>query len=164
MKTPASPKVHRRHLLLGALAGAATAAPLPAWSSTTARRFDRTAYDRYVSLMNAGDPRVVDYYADDIRFVMGIRGKAQVSAFYARQRPYVKENLEVLFFCADANGAAAEVRSEIRCMKDCDDPAVFGRTLKAGEILRTHGYLFYVLDQNGLIAEIKGPPPELLGP
>lgn len=163
MEMPPPGEYQRRAFLLRSLAAGATAIALPARASTPAVPFDRTAYDRYVFLMNAGDPRVVDYYAEDIRFVMGIRGKKQVAAFYARQRPFVKETLEVLFFCADAHGAAAEVRSEIRCVQDCDDPAVFGRTLKAGEILRTHGYLFYVLDQNGLIAEIKGPPPELLG-
>lgn len=127
-------------------------------------RFDRAAYDRYVALMNAGDPRVVDYYADDIRFVMQIRGKAAVRAFYARQRPFVTESLDVLFFCSDSTGAAAEVRSRLRCIKDCDDTTIFGRALKAGEVQRTHGYLLYELNGAGLIKAIKGPPPEVLAP
>ena len=149
---------------MAALLGAA--APTALSGRTATRRFalDRVAYDRYVRLMNAGDPRVADYYADDIKFVMQIRGKAAVLDFYARQRPYVKESLTVLFFCSDARGAAAEVRSELRCIRDCDDTTVFGRALKAGEVQRTHGYLFYVLNAQGLIIEIKGPPPEIVQP
>ncbi|WP_237714116.1 hypothetical protein [Novosphingobium sp. Rr 2-17] len=114
--------------------------------------------------MNASDPKVVDFYADDIKFVMNIRGKAEVSNFYARQRPYVRETLDVLFFCSDATGAAAEVHSKLRCIKDCDDTTIFGRPLKAGEVQRTHGFLLYVLNDRGLIAEIKAPPPEILQP
>ena len=97
---------------------------------------DRAAYDRYVARFNAADPRFTDYYADDIKFLMNIRGKAGVLEFYARQRPYVKESLEVLFFCSDATGAAAEVHGAFRCIKDCDDPSIFGRALKAGEVQR----------------------------
>jgi hypothetical protein len=114
--------------------------------------------------MNAGDLRFVDYYADDIRFVMNIRGRAGVLAFYARQRPFVKERLAVTFFCSDRTGAAAEVRSEIRCIRDCADTTIFGRPLKAGEVQTIRGCLLYVLDARGLVAEIKGPPPEILQP
>ena len=95
---------------------------------------------------------------------MQIRGKAAVLDFYARQRPYVRERLQVLFFCSDATGAAAEVRSELRCIKDCDDTTIFGRALKAGEVQRTHGYLLYVLNAQGRIAEIKAPHPEIEQP
>jgi len=149
---------------VAALAGAAALIPLA--GRTAARRvpLDRAAYERYVRLMNSGDPRFADYYADDIKFVMQIRGKAAVLSFYARQRPYVKESLAVLFFCSDASGAAAAVSSELRCIRDCADTTVFGRALKAGEVQRTHGYLFYVLNAQGLINEIKGPPPEIVQP
>jgi hypothetical protein len=41
---------------------------------------------------------------------------------------------------------------------------VFGRVLKAGEVMRTHGFLLYVLNPQGLIAEVKGPAPEVLQP
>jgi len=157
-------KPHRRTFLVAALAGAAALPALP--GRTAARRvpFDRAAYDRYVGLMNAGDPRLVEFYADDIKFVMQIRGKAAVLRFLARQRPYVKESLDVLFFCSDATGAAAEVRSQLRCIRDCDDTTIFGRALKAGEVQRTHGYLLYVLNAQGKIAEIKAPPPEIEQP
>ena len=155
---------HRRTFLAASLAGAAALKPLPGWTAGRRFRLDRTAYDRYVRLMNAGDLRFVEYYADDIKFVMQIRGKASVLDFYARQRPYVRESLEVLFFCSDATGAAAEVHSELRCIRDCPDATIFGRTLKAGEVQRTHGYLLYVLDAQGKITEIKAPPPEILQP
>jgi hypothetical protein len=112
--------------------------------------------------MNAGDLGFADYYADDIKFVMNIRGKAAVLAFYERQRPYVTENLDVLFFCSDATGAAAEVHSELRCIRDCDDTTIFGHPLKAGEVQRIRGCLLYVLNARGLISEIKGPLPEIL--
>ena len=155
---------HRRSLLACAFAIPA-ALPAPAgWTAESGVALDRAAYDRYVRLMNAGDPGFADYYADDIKFVMDIRGKAQVLEFFSRQSPYVRESLEVLFFCSDAEGAAAEVRSELRCIQDCDDATIFGRALKAGEIQRTHGYLLYVLSPLGLIAEIKGPPPAILQP
>jgi hypothetical protein len=126
-------KSHRREFLVASLAGAAALMPLPGWTAARRVPLDRASYDRYVRLMNSGDPRVVEYYADDIKFVMQIRGKASVLNFYARQRPYVK-SLEVLFFCSDAMGAAAEARSELRCIKDCDDTTVFGRALKVGEV------------------------------
>jgi ketosteroid isomerase-like protein len=154
----------RRGLKLASMFGAAALLPLSGEAATRRFKFDRAGYDRYVRLMNASDPRVVDYYADDIKFVMNIHGKAAVAQFYANQRPYVKESLEVLLFCSDASGAAAEVRSQLHCIRDCDDTAIFGRTLKAGEVQRTHGYLFYALNPDGLIAEIKGPPPELIQP
>jgi hypothetical protein len=112
--------------------------------------------------MNAGDLRFADYYADDIRFVMDIRGKADVLTFYARQRPFVKETLDISFFCSDAAGAAAEVHSELRCIRDCDDTTIFGRALKAGEVQRVRGCLLYVLNARGRITQIKGPPPEIL--
>ncbi len=150
----------RRALLLGA----AALVPLAAVAESSATRFDWTAYDRYIGLMNAGDLRFVDYYADDIRFVMNIRGRAGVLDFYARQRPFVKERLAVTFFCSDRTGAAAEVRSEIRCIRDCADTTIFGRPLKAGEVQTIRGCLLYVLDARGLVAEIKGPPPEILQP
>lgn len=155
-----TPSPDRRALLLGA----AALVPLPALAIPSATRFDRAAYDRYIGLMNAGDLRFVDYYADDIRFVMNIRGRAAVLEFYARQRPYVKERLDVTFFCSDRTGAAAEVRSEVRCIKDCADTSIFGRPLKAGEVQTIRGCLLYGLDARGLIAEIKGPPPEILQP
>jgi len=159
------PKPNRRKFLVASLAGAATSPALPGWAAPRRRgRLDRSAYDRYVHLMNAGDPRFAEYYADDIKFIMQIRGKASVLDFYARQRPYLKESLEVLFFCSDATGAAAEVRSEMRCIQDCDDASVFGRALKKGEVQRTHGYMLYVLNAQGKIAEIKAPPPEILQP
>lgn len=155
----------RRAFLAGSLAAGGVLAAGPGRAAAACgRRFDRAAYDRYVGLMNAGDPRVVDYYADDIRFVMQIRGKAAVRAFYARQRPFVRETLTVLFFCADNGGAAAEVHSRLRCIRDCDDTAIFGRALKAGEVQSSHGYLMYRLNAAGLIAEIMGPPPEILQP
>ena len=164
MTEPDLAKPHRRQFLAGAVAGAAALAPLPGQAAERRIRFDRAAYDRYVSLMNAGDLRFVDYYADDIRFVMDIRGKAGVLDFYTRQRPYVKETLDVLFFCSDATGAAAEVRSDLRCIRDCDDTSIFGRALKAGEVQRSRGCLLYVLNARGMITEIKGPPPEILQP
>jgi len=154
----------RRELVVSSLAGAAVLAPLPALAATTPVRFDRAAYDRYVRLMNAGDPRFAEYYADDIKFEMNIRGKAGVLNFYAQQWQHMKETLEVVFFCSDVTGAAAEVRSELRCIKDFDDTTIFGRALKAGEVQRVRGYVFYLLNPQGLITEVRGPPPEVLQP
>jgi len=153
---------HRRRLLMASIAGAAALPLLKGRAAECRVPFDRAAYDRYVQLMNASDPRIGEYYADDIKYVMGIRGKANVQKFYDRQRPYVRESLEVLFFCSDATGAAAEVRSKLRCLKDCDDTTIFGRALKAGQVQRTHGYLFYALNAQGLITEMKGPPPDII--
>lgn len=157
-------KLGRRETLGAALIGIAAAVPGLAQAAIRRTRFDREAYDRYIALMNAGDLQFVDYYADDVRFIMNMRGKAAVRDFYVRQRPYVRETVTVLFFCADAHGAAAEVQSEVRCIKDCDDTAIFGRALKAGEVQKVRGCLLYVLNPQGRIAEIKGPPPEVLEP
>ena len=163
MSTTFGPAIPRRRGVLQAwLVGVAALAPRPSRAAACRLPFDRAAYDRYARLMSAGDPRFVDYYADDIKFVMQIRGKANVLDFYARHRPYVTESLDILFFCSDETGAAAEVRSALRCIRDCNDPAIFGRALKAGEVQRTHGYLLYDLDAQGKIAEIKGPPPDIL--
>jgi hypothetical protein len=155
---------NRRKLFAASLAGAALLAPRQSRAACPSIPLDRAAYDRYVALFNAADPRFTDYYDDDVKFVMQVRGKAGVLAFYARQRPYVKESLDILFFCSDATGAAAEVRGAFRCIKNCDDPSIFGRALKAGEVQRTHGYLLYALNSHGKIAEIKGPPPEIVQP
>jgi len=164
MTTPGPAKPDRRGFLMTSLAGAVALPLLPSRAVSRRVPFDRLAYDRYVRLMNGSDPRFAEYYDDDIKFVMRIRGKANVLNFYARQRPFVTESLEVLFFCSDATGAAAEVRSKLRCIKDCDDTTIFGRALKAGEVQRTHGYLLYVLNAQGMITEIKGPPPEIMQP
>jgi hypothetical protein len=126
--------------------------------------FNRASYERYVGLMNAEDPRFVEYYAEDIQFEMNIRGRSNVLDFYRRQWPSIKETLEISFFCSDATGAAAQVRSELRCNKDNKDTTIFGRALKAGEVQRVRGYVFYTLNAQGLITEIKGPPPEVLQP
>lgn len=154
-----------RRVLLGAtLLGATATLPHRARAARTSSRLDRAAYERYLALMNAGDPGFLDYYADDVRFVMNIRGRSNVAKFYAAQRPYVKETLELLFFCSDTTGAAAQVSSELRCIANCDTTAIFGRALKAGEVQRIRGCLLYGLDGQGRIAEIKGPPPEVLEP
>ena len=158
------PATDRRALLATALAGTGALVPLASKAAPGRVRFDRTGYDRYIALMNAGDTRFVEYYANDIRFVMNIRGRARVLEFYARQRAFVREWLAVRFFCSDETGAAAEVESEIRCIQDCDDTSVFGRALKAGEVQRVRGCLLYVLDGWGRIGEIKAPPPEVLEP
>lgn len=157
-------KSDRRAFLAASVAGAATQLPGRSHAAARYHRFDRGAYDRYISLMNAGDLRFAEYYADDIKFIMNIRGRASVLDFYARQRSYVTETLKVLFFCSDAEGAAAEVLSELRCIMDCEDTAIFGGPLKAGQVQRTRGCLLYVLDAQGIITEIKGPPPEVLQP
>jgi hypothetical protein len=155
----------RRTFVLSALGSAAAMVPAPGSATRTCNApFGRADYDRYISLMNAGDVRFADYYADDIRFVMNIRGKADVLGFYARQRPYVRETLEVLFFCSDEHGAAAQVQSELRCIRDCADTSLFGRSLKAGEVQLVRGCLFYSFDAHGAIAAINGPPPEILQP
>lgn len=160
---------HRRELLAASFfGGAALLANLalanPAQAASRGALFDRAAYDRYVALMNARDTRFLEYYTDDIKFEMGIRGKAEVLNFYTSQWLHVTETLEVVFFCSDTAGAAAEVRSELRCIRDFDDSTIFGRALKAGEVQRVRGYVFYMLNDQGLITEIKGPPPEVLQP
>jgi hypothetical protein len=137
---------------------------LPAQATTCGVSFDHATYKRYVELFNAADPGFTDYFSDKINFLNFLHGKAQVLAFYDKRQPYVKETIEVLFFCSDAGGAAAEVHGEFRCIQDCDDLKIFGRRMTAGEVQRAHGYLFYVLDDKGKIAAIKGPPPEVVQP
>ena len=164
MNTPESAKGQRRAFLATSLVGGAALLPGAARAAAACSvPFNRAAYERYVGLMNAEDPRFVEYYADDIKFEMNIRGRSNVLDFYRHQWPHVKETLEIAFFCSDATGAAAQVRSELRCIKDTDDTP-FGRALKAGEVQRVRGYVFYALNAQGLITEIKGPPPEVLQP
>jgi hypothetical protein len=164
MKTSESANGQRRALLAASLVGGAVLLPGAARAASCSVPFNRAAYERYVGLMNAEDPRFVEFYADDIKFEMNIRGKASVLDFYRHQWPYVKETLEISFFCSDAAGAAAQVRSELRCIKDNSDTRTFGRALKAGEVQRVRGYVFYTLNAQGLITEIKGPPPEVVQP
>lgn len=155
--------LNRRQLIATSLI-AATASPSLARAAERRTPFDRAAYDRYVALFNAEDPKFTDFYSDDVQFVMGIKGKAGVLAFYERQQSYAKETLEVEFFCSDAGGAAAEVRGTMRCYKDCTDLTVFGQPVKAGQVQVMHGYLLYVLDAHGKIALIKGPRPDIVQP
>ncbi len=154
----------RRSVLLASLAGGTALLGSPVRAQSQCGSFDRAAYDRYVALMNAQDLRFAEYYAGDIRFEMGLRGKPAVLDFYRTQWLHVIETLAIDFFCSDAQGAAAQVRSELRCIRDFNDSTIFGRALKAGEVQRVRGYLFYSLDDEGRIAEIKGPPPEVLQP
>jgi hypothetical protein len=165
MNTPESAKGQRRAFLATSLVGGAALLPGAARAAASCSvAFNRAAYERYVGLMNAEDPRFLDYYADDIKFEMNIRGRSKVLDFYRHQWPYVKETLEISFFCSDATGAAAQVSSVLRCIKDNSDTRIFGRALKAGEVQRVRGCVFYTLNAQGLIAEIKGPPPEVLQP
>ena len=164
MKTVEPASSQRRAFLATSLVGGAALLPGTARAASCGVAFNRAAYERYVGLMNAEDPRFVEYYADDIKFEMNIRGRSSVLDFYRHQWPYLKETLEISFFCSDATGAAAQVRSELRCIKDFSDARMFGRALKAGEVQRVRGYVFYTLNAQGLITEIKGPPPEVLQP
>jgi hypothetical protein len=165
MNTPEPANGLRRAFLATSLVGGAALLPDAARATASCTvPFNRAAYQRYVGLMNAEDPRFVEYYADDIKFEMNIRGRSNVLDFYRHQWPLVKETLEISFFCSDASGAAAQVQSELRCVKDNNDTTLFGRALKAGEVQRVRGYVFYTLNAQGLITEIKGPPPEVLQP
>lgn len=155
---------HRRGLLTATLAGGAALVAAPSRAATPCGSFDRAAYDRYLALMNARDVRFLDFYAADVRFEMGITGKDAVLDFYRRQWVNVTETLAVDFFCSDATGAAAQVRSELRSVRDFEDSTIFQRTMRAGEVQRVRGYVFYSLNSDGLITEIKGPPPEILQP
>lgn len=154
----------RRRLFALSLAGAIPLVSISARATPQRVPFDRKAYNHYVGLMNEGDLRFTDYYAEDIKFIMNIRGKVDVMAFYDRQRLYVKETLQVLFFCSDSSGAAAQVHSELRCIRDCEDSRIFGRALKAGEVQQVRGCLLYDLDAQGKIGQIMGPPPEIITP
>jgi hypothetical protein len=164
MTASAQSKFHRRTFMMTSLAGAGAVLSGPVQASSCRVPFNRAAYERYVALMNARDTRFTEYYADDIKFEMNISGKAGVVKFYANQWPYMRETLEIRSFCSDVTGAAAEVRSELRCVKDYDGTAIFGRILKAGEVQTVRGYVFYALNAQGLITQIKGPPPEVLQP
>jgi hypothetical protein len=164
MKTSESANCQRRAFLATSLVGGAALLPGAARAASCSVPFNRAAYERYVGLMNAEDPRFVEYYANDIKFELNIRGRSNVLDFYRHQWRYIKETLEISFFCSDATGAAAQVRSELRCTKDNNDTTTFGRALKAGEVQRVRGYVFYTLNAQGLITEIKGPPPEVLQP
>jgi hypothetical protein len=164
MTASAQPKFHRRTFVMISLTGAGAALSGPVQGSACRVPFDRAAYGRYVALMNARDTRFTDYYADDIKFEMNISGKAGVVKFYADQWAFMRETLAIVSFCSDTTGAAAEVRSELRCIKDYDGTAIFGRVLKAGEVQIVRGYVFYSLNAQGLITQIKGPPPEVLQP
>ena len=164
MKTFEPANCQRRAFLATSLVGGAVLLPGAARAASCGVAFNRAAYERYVGLMNAEDPRFVEYYADDIKFEMNIRGKSKVLDFYRHQWPLLKETLEISFFCSDATGAAAQVRSELRCIKDNDDTTTFGRAIKAGEVQRARGFVFYALNAQGLITRIQGPPPEVLQP
>ena len=155
----------RRHFLtLATCLAGETLLSSPGQAATCGGSFNRATYDHYVGLFNAADPGFTHYFADNINFVNFLHGKAEVLAFYGARRPYVKETLEVLFFCSDAEGAAAEVRGEFRCIQDCDDPKIFGRSLKASEVQRAHGYLFYVLDEKVRLPRSKDRRQKLCSP
>jgi hypothetical protein len=164
MKTTGLVKYYRRELLLTSIGGSAALLAGTSQAASCSVPFKRAAYDHYVALMNARDTRFTQYYADDIDFGMGIRGKAQVMNFYRNQWRHVTEKLEIDFFCSDATGAAAEVRSELRCVRDDADTKIFGRALKSGDVQRVRGQIFYALNNQGLITQIKGPPPQVTQP
>jgi hypothetical protein len=95
---------------------------------------------------------------------MDIRGRANVPDFYRKQWACINEALEISFYCADAAGAAAEVLSKLRCVKDNNETPVFGRAQKAGEVQRVRGCGLHALNARGPSTETRGAQLEVVQP
>ena len=68
MKTFEPANRQRRALLATSLVGGVALLPGAARAASCGVAFNRAAYERYVGLMNAEDPRFVEYFADDVKF------------------------------------------------------------------------------------------------
>lgn len=153
----------RRHFVRGVscfglaagLSGLAHARPAPE------RIINREDYRRYLDLFTSLDRRVFDYFSDDMVFRIGGRGELQgpqaIFDSYRRRLLNVRETAEILFFCSDSTGLAAELRTEYRCIRDEPDASLFGRPLKQGEVKRSLGVALYTI-RNGKFTSMHGKP------
>lgn len=121
----------------------------------------RERFRRYLDLFVSLDPAVVEFFSDDVVFRIGdrqeIKTPQNILEVYRRRLRNVRESSEILFFCSDSTGLAAELRTEYRCFRDEDDPSIFGRPLKKGEVRRSLGIALYTVE-NGKITSMHGAP------
>src|SRR4051812_42105521 len=133
-----SSELSRRRVLSGTVAlaagvVAATARPTVSAAATSCGGLSREEYLEYVTLFNAGDPKFIRYYHDDVIFELGgstvIKGASAVREFYVPVKAHIHEKVEVTQFISDATGIAAELPTEFRCYKDWEN-GYFQRPLK----------------------------------
>lgn len=152
----------RKFILNTALLGFA-AASARAVESESCRdtAISREQYQRYLKLFASLDPAVVEFFSADVVFRIGERQELKtpqkILEVYRRRLLNVSESPELLFFCSDADGCAAELRTEYRCFRDENDPTIFGRPLKQGEVRRSLGIALYTM-KNGKITSMHGAP------
>ena len=126
-----------------ALAGVA----INARAATAGGVMTREEYLRYVTLFNANDPAFIEYYAPDVVFEVGtttMQGATTIRDFYANVKQYIKEEVEVTMFVADANTVAVEIPTRFECIRDWQD-SFWGVPLKQGQVMRIISWGHYTL-------------------
>jgi len=108
-----------------------------------------TSEDRfraYMQAFNAGDwDRLRDYYAPDVRLVIGngteLNGRDAILAFYGKVKRQTRRTIEVVQCFADGQTLAAEIESEFLAVEDVPDFAV--RPMAKGDRYYLNSFVFY---------------------
>jgi len=100
----------------------------------------------YMQAFNAGDwDRLRDYYAPDVRLVIGngteLNGRDAIIDFYGKVKSQTRRTIEIVQCFADGQTLAAEIESEFLAMEDAPDFAV--RPMAKGDRYYLNSFVFY---------------------
>ncbi len=158
----------RREFLtaLPAMALAATSANAAALCEKSSGGVSRKEFDEYVALYNAADPTFIKFYHDDVvmETVPPLTSAAAIRDFRRELAAYVVEHVTVEYYVSDETGSAAQFLGEFRCVRDMPITALsglFGKAVKAGQVLRQRGAILYGV-KNGRFKWIRASPPIIL--
>jgi predicted ester cyclase len=111
----------------------------------------------YIDAFNRGDfDAVTDNYTDDVELVNGagarLVGKAAIVDFYRKVRADTDRTIQIVECFADADGVAADLKSEFVATRDAPDfPS---GPMARGDRLRINSFALYTL-RDGKFAQIK---------
>ncbi len=74
-----------------------------------------------MDLFNVNDPRFIEYYHPDVIFEVGgttMQGATTIRDFYANVKQYIKEQVDVTTFVADASTIAVEIPTRYKLIHD----------------------------------------------
>ncbi len=118
----------------------------------------RDEFQAYIDAFCRGDfAGFTRYYADDVRLSLAggqvaLRGRDAIAAFYRDVFKRIRESLEVVYFVADGEHVAVEIKTEFTALEDAPDFTV--RPLRKGETARIVSFVHYRV-RGGLFTDIR---------
>ena len=140
--------MHKREFLKCSAGLALASITLEGNAASASSALTREEYQTYVDLFNANDPRFIDYYHPEVVLELPgseIRGATGIRDFYANVKRYIKEQVDVTTFVADANTVAVEIPTRFECIADWTD-SFWGVPLNKGEVMRIISFGFYQVE------------------